>query len=42
MAERTWIQQTVERVVSQVLESHMTFLKEDLVRRVMQELQAVL
>lgn len=42
MAERTWIQQTVERVVSQVLESHVTFLKEDLVRRVMQELQAVL
>ena len=42
MAERTWIQQTVDRVVSQVLESHMTFLKEDLVRRVMQELQAVL
>jgi hypothetical protein len=42
MAERTWIQQTVERVVSQVLESHISFLKDDLVRRVMQELQAVL
>jgi hypothetical protein len=42
MAERTWIQQIVERVVSQVLESHVTFLKDDLVRRVMQELQPVL
>jgi hypothetical protein len=42
MAERTWIQQTVERVVSQVLESHITFLRDDLVRRVMQELQPIL
>jgi hypothetical protein len=42
MAERTWIQQMVERVVSQVLESHVTFLRDDLVRRVMQELQPVL
>lgn len=42
MAERTWIQQTVERVVSQALESHITFLRDDLVRRVMQELQSVL
>ena len=32
----------VERVVSQVLESHVTFLRDDLVRRVMQELQPVL
>jgi hypothetical protein len=39
MAERTWIEQVVERVVNQVLETHVPRLREDLVQRVMVELQ---
>ena len=39
MAERTWIEQVVERVVNQVLEAHVPRLREDLVQRVMAELQ---
>jgi hypothetical protein len=39
MAERTWIEQVVERVVNQVLETHVPRLREDLVQRVMGELQ---
>lgn len=39
MAERTWIEQIVERVVQQVLETHIPRLREDLVQRVMAELQ---
>ena len=39
MAERTWIEQVVERVVNQVLEAHVPRLREDLVLRVMAELQ---
>jgi hypothetical protein len=39
MAERTWIEQVVERVVNQVLEAHVPRLREDLVNRVMAELQ---
>lgn len=39
MAERTWIEQVVERVVQQVLETHVPRLREDLVQRVMVELQ---
>ena len=39
MAERTGIEQIVEKVVSQVLESHVPRLREDLVRQVLEELQ---
>src|SRR5213592_4301989 len=39
MAERNAIEQIVERVVSQILESHVPQLRVDLVRRVMEELQ---
>jgi hypothetical protein len=38
MAERTVVEQIVERVVSQVLESHVQQLREELVRRVLEEL----
>jgi hypothetical protein len=38
MAERNEIEQVVERVVSQVLDSHLPQLREELVRRVMEEL----
>ena len=38
MAERNEIEQIVERVVSQVLDSHVPQLREELVRRVMEEL----
>src|ERR1700730_486725 len=38
MAERTAVEQIVERVVSQVLESHVPQLREELVRRVLEEL----
>ena len=39
MAERTWMEQVVERVVSQVLETRLPRLREDLVQRVLQDLQ---
>ena len=39
MPERNAIEQIVERVVSQILESHVPQLRVDLVRRVMEELQ---
>jgi hypothetical protein len=42
MPDKNWIQQLVERVVSQALESHIPYLRDDLVRRVVQELQPVL
>lgn len=38
MAERTWIEQIVEKVVSQVLESHVPRLRDELVGRVLQEI----
>ncbi|MBZ5599172.1 MAG: hypothetical protein LAN83_12710 [Acidobacteriia bacterium] len=38
MAERTWIEQIVEKVVSQVLESHVPQLRDELVARVLQEI----
>ena len=38
MAERTGVEQIVERVVSQVLDSHVPQLREELVRRVLEEL----
>src|ERR1700722_4251459 len=38
MAERTEIEQIVERVVSQVLDNHVPELRNDLVRRVLEEL----
>ena len=38
MAERTWIEQIVEKVVSQVLESHVPKLRDELVGRVLQEI----
>ena len=38
MAERSGVEQIVERVVSQVLDSHVPELRSDLVRRVLQEL----
>ncbi len=37
MADRTEVEQIVEKVVSQVLEQHIPQLREDLVRRVMEE-----
>src|SRR5216684_845224 len=39
MAEKTGIEQIVEKIVSQVLESHVPQLREDLVRRVLEELK---
>jgi hypothetical protein len=36
MADRTWIEQIVEKVVSQVLESHVPQLRDELVSRVLQ------
>src|SRR2546430_13225789 len=39
MPERNAIEQIVERVVSQILESHVPQLRVDLVRRVLEELQ---
>ncbi len=42
MPDKNWIQQLVERVVSQALESHIPYLRDDLVRRVIQELQPAL
>ena len=38
MAERTGVEQIVERVVSQVLDSHVPRLREELVRRVLEQL----
>jgi len=38
MADRTGVEQVIERVVSQVLESHVPQLREELVRRVLEEL----
>ncbi len=38
MAERTEVEQIVEKVVSQVLDSHVPELREELVRRVLEEL----
>jgi len=38
MAERTGVEQSVEKVVSQVLDSHVPRLREELVRRVMEQL----
>lgn len=38
MAERTGVEQIVERVVSQVLDSHVPQLREELVRRVLEQL----
>ncbi|MGC2182941.1 MAG: hypothetical protein WA637_06670 [Terriglobales bacterium] len=38
MAERTGVEQIVEKVVSQVLDSHVPQLREELVRRVMEQL----
>jgi hypothetical protein len=38
MAEKTGVQQIVEQVVSQVLESHIPQLREELVRRVLEQL----
>ena len=38
-AVKDWIHQLVEKMVSQVLESHIPTLREELVRRVVQELQ---
>ena len=39
MAEDNWLQQLVERVVSQVLEAHVASLREELVTRVLSDLQ---
>src|SRR5438128_3197783 len=39
MAEKTSMDQVVERVVSQVLETRLPRLREDLVQRVLEELQ---
>jgi hypothetical protein len=38
MSERTEVEQIVERVVSQVLDNHVPELRNDLVRRVLDEL----
>jgi len=38
MAERTGVEQIVEKVVSQVLDSHVPRLREELVRRVLEQL----
>jgi len=40
MKERGWIQPIVERVVGQVLESHVAQLRSEIVRRVMEEIAA--
>ena len=42
MADRNSMQQLVERVVSQVLESHIPYMRDDLVRRVMGEVEPLL
>jgi hypothetical protein len=42
MAEKSWIQQVVERVVAEVLDSHLPSLREDMIRRVLAELQPAL
>ena len=41
MADKNSIQQLVERAVSQVLESHIPYMRDDLVRRVMAEVEPV-
>jgi hypothetical protein len=38
MSEKTWIEQVVEKVVQEVLESHVSQLRTDLVRRVLEEI----
>lgn len=38
MSESNWIQQVVGRIVAQVLETHVPTLRDDLVRRVLQEI----
>jgi hypothetical protein len=40
MTERGWIEPIVERVVGQVLDSHATQLRTEIVRRVMEEIEA--
>jgi len=40
MAEKTWIEQIVEKVVSQVLDSHVPRLRDELISRVLQEIPA--
>ena len=40
MSERGWMEPIVERVVSQVLESHTVQLRNEIVRRVMEEIEA--
>jgi hypothetical protein len=40
MPDRSWIEPIVERVVSQVLESHATQLRDEIVRRVIEEIAA--
>jgi len=40
MSERGWMEPIVERVVSQVLESHTVQLRDEIVRRVMEEIEA--
>jgi hypothetical protein len=42
MVEKSWIQQIVERVVAEVLDSHLPPLREDMMRRVLAELQPAL
>jgi hypothetical protein len=41
MSDRSTIQETVARIVGQVLESHIPHLREELVRRVLEEMPAV-
>ena len=40
MNERGWIEPIVERVVGQVLDSHVAQLRTEIVRRVMEEIAA--
>jgi len=40
MKDRGWMEPIVERVVGQILESHATHLRSEIVRRVMEELEA--
>jgi hypothetical protein len=40
MSERAWMEPIVERVVSQVLESHSVQLRDEIVKRVMEEIEA--
>ena len=42
MVDNNWIQEMVGRVVSQVLETHFPALLDELVRRVLEELQPTL